>query len=102
MAGTFGQVWLVSRETADVEQRAYALKIQSKYELCKSGQAKAVVREKNVMMRLHHPLICRLFGAFQVSQSFIDSSVLRFSQRAFSVFVIFSFRISSGRFMCSR
>ena len=29
-AGTFGQVWLVSRETSKGQEKAYALKIQSK------------------------------------------------------------------------
>ena len=47
-AGTFGQVWLVSYKSSDPEnpgRQAYALKIQSKYQLCQSGQARAVVRK---------------------------------------------------------
>jgi CRP-like cAMP-binding protein len=46
-AGTFGQVWLVSYSSHDAQnpgRQAYALKVQSKYELCQSGQARAVVR----------------------------------------------------------
>jgi hypothetical protein len=63
-AGTFGQVWLVSSEGADGKQVAYALKIQSKYELCKDGQAKAVVDEKNIMSQLHHPFISNLVDTY--------------------------------------
>jgi serine/threonine protein kinase len=64
--GTFGQVWLVSRKTSDGDERVYALKIQSKYELVKSGQAKAVVHEKNIVAQLRHPFINGLVGSFQV------------------------------------
>ena len=64
-AGTFGQVFLVSRSTADGPERVYALKVQSKYELCQSGQAKGVVREKNLMTLFHHPFVARLLAAFQ-------------------------------------
>ena len=64
-AGTFGQVWLVSRKTEGSEQKAYALKIQSKYELCRESQAKAVVYEKNIMAKLDHPFLISLVGAYQ-------------------------------------
>ena len=63
-AGTFGQVWLVSRDTQQGKM-AYALKVQSKYELVKNGQAKAVVHEKEIMAQLHHPLITNLVAAFK-------------------------------------
>lgn len=63
-AGTFGQVWLVSTEASGKKQ-AYALKIQSKYELIKDGQAKAVVNEKNIMEKLKHPFLCHLVSSFQ-------------------------------------
>lgn len=52
-AGTFGQVWLVSRKSSLGEPKAYALKVQSKYELVEAGQARAVVYEKNIMAQLH-------------------------------------------------
>lgn len=64
-AGTFGQVWLVSRTASNDQRLAYALKIQSKYELCQDGQAKAVVQEKNVMAKLSHPFLIRLVNSFQ-------------------------------------
>ena len=64
-AGTFGQVWLVSRKASDGTERAYALKVQSKYELAQDGQAKAVVDEKNIMSQLIHPFISNLVGHFQ-------------------------------------
>lgn len=63
-AGTFGQVWLVSR-SSNGEQVPYALKIQSKYELIQDGQAKAVVQEKNIMATLHHPFLIRLVNSYQ-------------------------------------
>lgn len=69
-AGTFGQVWLVSRERTDGKRTAYALKIQSKYELCKDGQAKAVVYEKNIMAKLHHPFLIGLVNTYQ-DESFV-------------------------------
>jgi hypothetical protein len=63
-AGTFGQVWLVSSEGVDGKPVAHALKIQSKYELCQDGQAKAVVDEKNIMSQLHHPFISNLVDTY--------------------------------------
>ena len=67
-AGTFGQVWLVSRKTSTGKQRVYALKIQSMYELVRNHQAKGVVHEKQIMTELHHPLVCSLVAAFKVSR----------------------------------
>lgn len=63
-AGTFGQVWLVSRENSSGKRRPYALKIQSKYELCKSSQARLIVREKNVMAQFHNPFVAKLVSSF--------------------------------------
>jgi cAMP-dependent protein kinase regulator len=63
--GTFGQVWLVSRKAKNRKNVAYALKIQSKFELIRDGQAQAVVYEKNVMMKLNHPLILPLVNTYQ-------------------------------------
>jgi hypothetical protein len=45
-AGTFGQVWLVSRVTSNGGRKAYALKIQSKYELVRNSQARGVVQKR--------------------------------------------------------
>lgn len=67
-AGTFGQVWLVSRETSDGSRHAYALKIQSKYELVKHSQARGVVQEKNIMAQLHHPFIINLVTTYKDKQ----------------------------------
>lgn len=64
-AGTFGQVWLVSRKKSDGKRVAYALKIQSKYELVHDGQATAVVYEKNIMAQLHHPFLIGLVNTYQ-------------------------------------
>jgi CRP-like cAMP-binding protein len=64
-AGTFGQTWLCSRVASDGRKRAYALKVQSKYELCQSGQAKGVVREKNIMEQFQNPFVASLVASFQ-------------------------------------
>lgn len=64
-AGTFGQVWLVSHDGSDGQRRPYALKIQSKYELINSHQAKGVVQEKNIMQQLHHPFLINLVQTYQ-------------------------------------
>ena len=64
-AGTFGQVWLVSREASSGKRVAYALKVQSKYELVQDGQAQAVVYEKNIMSELHHPFLIGLVNTYQ-------------------------------------
>ena len=67
-AGTFGQVWLVSRSSSDGTRKPYALKIQSKYELIRHSQAKGVVQEKNIMAQLHHPFIIKLVTTSQDKQ----------------------------------
>jgi hypothetical protein len=65
-AGTFGQVWLVSRASSSgADKEAYALKVQTKYELCKDGQAKAVVNERDIMAQLDHPFIIKLVRTFK-------------------------------------
>lgn len=67
-AGTFGQVWLVSHKGKDQTKRAYALKIQSKYDLIQNNQAKGVVNEKNIMAKLNHPFIISLVATDQDPQ----------------------------------
>uniref|UniRef100_A0A7S2VFD7 cGMP-dependent protein kinase n=1 Tax=Entomoneis paludosa TaxID=265537 RepID=A0A7S2VFD7_9STRA len=62
--GQFGQVWLVTDKT-ETEKRAYALKIQSKYDLVSQGQAEVCIREKNIMSQMHHPHIIKLFWSHQ-------------------------------------
>lgn len=65
-AGTFGQVWLVSRKRGNGGDRiSYALKIQSKYELTRDGQAKAAVREKTIMTSLQHPFLMNLVNTYK-------------------------------------
>ena len=63
-AGTFGMVYLVSRTNAIGERVAYALKVQSKYELIKEGQASAVICEKNIMAKLQHPFLIGLINTY--------------------------------------
>mmetsp|Transcript_42789 Transcript_42789/g.64393 ORF Transcript_42789/g.64393 Transcript_42789/m.64393 type:complete len:807 (+) Transcript_42789:41-2461(+) len=61
-AGTFGQVWLVNKKgTKDV----YALKIQNKRELIQHHQVDGVKREKDIMTKLDHPFIIKLFNTYQ-------------------------------------
>jgi len=65
-AGTFGQVWLVSRLASDGKTRVpYALKIQSKHELVKHQQVKGVVQERAVLSQLQHTFITKLVNTYQ-------------------------------------
>lgn len=61
-AGTFGKVRLVSHNETG---KTYALKILSKQQILEFKQAQAVVREKNIMASINHPLIIDLVGTFQ-------------------------------------
>lgn len=63
-AGSFGKVWLVSRDVAGATE-TMALKIQSKRELIGHNQVDAVVREKNIMASIDSPFIIKLFNAYQ-------------------------------------
>lgn len=61
-AGTFGTVWLTRHAKSDT---AYALKVQYKKELIEYGQAKGVIREKNVMERMQHPFVMSIVNSEQ-------------------------------------
>lgn len=61
-AGTFGTVWLTRHASTDTP---YALKIQYKKELIEYGQAKGVIREKNIMARMHHPFVMSIVNSQQ-------------------------------------
>lgn len=66
--GTFGQVWMVSDraiKSSDKDRIPYALKIQCKGDLIQEGQAGAVIREKDIMIRIKHPFIIDLVTTFQ-------------------------------------
>lgn len=60
--GTFGQVWLCREPSHDLP---YALKIQYKRELIIQHQASGVVRESNIMRKMHHPFVSGLVHAEQ-------------------------------------
>jgi len=62
--GSFGKVWLMSREV-ETGTETFALKIQSKRELIGHKLADAAVREKNIMASINSPFIIRLFNAYQ-------------------------------------
>mmetsp|Transcript_7032 Transcript_7032/g.9158 ORF Transcript_7032/g.9158 Transcript_7032/m.9158 type:complete len:803 (+) Transcript_7032:90-2498(+) len=64
-AGTFGQVWLVSRKNSEGQTLVYALKIQAKYELIQNHQATGVVHERQIMTSLHHPFVANLVASFK-------------------------------------
>ena len=68
-AGTFGQVWLVTNPKGRGKSNfgPYALKIQTKFELLKSHQAKGVIQEKNLLEVMHHPFVINLVETYQVS-----------------------------------
>jgi hypothetical protein len=62
--GTFGKVWLVSREV-DGKTEAFALKVQRKRQLIHHNQVEGVIREIKVMGILDHPFILKLVNVFQ-------------------------------------
>ena len=62
--GTFGKVWLVSREY-DGKTEAYALKIQRKRQLIQFNQVEGVIREIMVMLTLEHPFILNMLALYQ-------------------------------------
>ena len=68
-AGTFGQVWLVTNSAGIGKSNfgPYALKIQTKFELLQSHQAKGVIQEKNLLEFMHHPFVINLVETYQVS-----------------------------------
>jgi hypothetical protein len=63
--GDFGQVWLVSECLPDKTRRPYALKIQAKFDLATEGQIERVVEEKEIMTKMNHPFIIKLFQTYQ-------------------------------------
>lgn len=62
--GTFGKVWLVSREVGGQTQ-AYALKVQRKRQLLRHSQVEGVIREIKVMAGLDHPFILKLLNVYE-------------------------------------
>jgi len=60
--GTFGRVWLV---TSTKTTRPYALKTLEKQQILKHDQCKGVVREKNIMASLNHPLIVNMVNSYK-------------------------------------
>lgn len=59
--GFFGQVWLVESD----DHQPYALKQLSKFDLLCEDQVEAVIREKQIMLQLHHPGIVKLLASHQ-------------------------------------
>jgi len=60
--GTFGRVWLV-KDTKT--KKTYALKVLEKAKIIKHGQSKGVIREKNIMASISHPLIVNLVNHYK-------------------------------------
>jgi len=60
--GTFGQVWLCRDPSKNC---AYALKVQYKRQLITNHQSAGVVRETNIMRKMHHPFVMGLVHAEQ-------------------------------------
>lgn len=60
--GFFGQVWLASSPEDD---RVYALKRLSKFDILCEDQVESVINEKLIMLHLHHPFIVQLRASFQ-------------------------------------
>ena len=61
--GQFGQVWMVSAQQK--KRKAFALKVQSKYELVEEDQIDFALSEKRIMSALDHPFILGLEATFQ-------------------------------------
>lgn len=61
--GFFGQVWLASNP--DDDEKVYALKRLSKFDLLCEDQVDLVINEKLIMLHLHHPFIVQLRASFQ-------------------------------------
>jgi len=62
-AGTFGKVWLCSRETED-ETQVFALKVQRKRQLIDCRQVEGATREIKVMSKLDHPFVLKLVNVY--------------------------------------
>eukprot|EP00587_Corethron_hystrix_P003341 CAMPEP_0113319764 /NCGR_PEP_ID=MMETSP0010_2-20120614/13835_1 /TAXON_ID=216773 ORGANISM="Corethron hystrix, Strain 308" /NCGR_SAMPLE_ID=MMETSP0010_2 /ASSEMBLY_ACC=CAM_ASM_000155 /LENGTH=666 /DNA_ID=CAMNT_0000177397 /DNA_START=347 /DNA_END=2347 /DNA_ORIENTATION=- /assembly_acc=CAM_ASM_000155 len=60
--GSFGKVWLVSHGKTE---KPYALKMLSKHEIIDNKQVDGVIREKNILASVKHPLIVNLVSSFQ-------------------------------------
>jgi protein kinase A len=60
--GAFGKVWLASELTKNTP---YALKTINKRQLLQANQVKGVVREKQIMGSIDHPLVLGLISSFQ-------------------------------------
>ena len=65
--GAFGRVWLCQH--AKKPEKVYALKVMDKREIASRNMASHVVREKNVLASIDHPLVVNLVGAFQDDNS---------------------------------
>ena len=65
--GNFGQVWQAERKDLDVEDdRSYALKMLSKYQMVCDGEVDTVIEEKRILqMANQHPFVAKLRAAWQ-------------------------------------
>lgn len=66
--GAFGRVWLVSYDKLtgfNTTRMAYALKTISKRKVIGVNLVNAVVREKDLLCTISHPLVCPLVASFQ-------------------------------------
>ena len=65
--GNFGQVWQVDRKDLSVDDdRSYALKMLSKYQMVCDGEVDCVIAEKRIMQLVNeHPFVTKLRAAWQ-------------------------------------
>lgn len=63
--GTFGKVWLVSRNFKDDDSQTYALKVTAKRQLIQQYQVDGVFREIDILSRLDHPFIVKVLNVYQ-------------------------------------
>mmetsp|Transcript_33607 Transcript_33607/g.54561 ORF Transcript_33607/g.54561 Transcript_33607/m.54561 type:complete len:1117 (-) Transcript_33607:135-3485(-) len=62
--GSFGSVWLVKSP----EKKTYALKCVSKRIVLDTKQSKHIVSEKQVLQKMNHPFIIKLFATYKDSR----------------------------------
>eukprot|EP00924_Labyrinthula_sp_SR-Ha-C_P006231 maker-scaffold_31-snap-gene-0.46-mRNA-1 protein AED:0.36 eAED:0.36 QI:0/0/0/1/0/0/4/0/770 len=60
--GTFGRVKMIIHEQT---KQTFALKIQSKHQVMKYNLRKNIFNEKNMLMQINHPFICKCYQTFQ-------------------------------------
>lgn len=81
-AGAFGKVYLARKKSSSF---IYALKVLKKAHLINKNQARYAISEVNILKKMSHPFILKLYCSFQVFFR------LKFQFKIFFVYVNFNF-----------